>query len=251
LNPGGTVVTVGGEQVAVTSSKKSKAGSVTGTGDDWSVTIGGRKSTGGAEPLTSGGVIQIPQGGSVRVNGSGYAPGTTVTIYYLSPALLLGSITVDSYGSFAGDVVLPAALRSGNAVIQVNGYANAEVVRSYSQGVRITKSQTLKEHKITKTVYFAAGSSRLSPAALRSLAAVAKAVPPRAKSVSVVSTGYVQRTPDTRNDYTLSTARAVRVANQLKVNGLKGKYYVTGRGIAKESGIKGRKVVVTITYTMR
>ena len=251
LNPGGTVVTVGDNQVSVNTSKKSKAGSVTGTGDGWSVTIGGRKSTGGVEPLSSGGVVQIPQGGSVRVNGSGYAPGTTVTIYYLSPALLLGSITVDSDGSFAGNVVFPAALRSGNAVIQVNGYANAEVVRSYSQGVRITKSQTLKERKITKTVYFAAGSSRLSPVAMRSLAAVANAVPSGAKSVSVVSAGYVQRTPDTRNDYTLSTARAVRAANQLKVNGLKGKYYVTGRGIAKESGIKGRKVVVTITYTMR
>jgi hypothetical protein len=66
--------------------------------------------------------------------------------------------------------------------------------------------------------------------------------------VSVVSTGYVQGTSDTSNDVTLSTQRAVTVAAQLKADGLKGKYYVTGRGVAKESGPMGRKVIVTVTY---
>ena len=88
-----------------------------------------------------------------------------------------------------------------------------------------------------------------SRAARATLAEAAKSVPKGAKSVSVLSTGYVQGTANTSNDYTLSTARASNVAKALKGDGLAGKYYVTGRGIAKESGAKGRKVIVTVTYS--
>jgi len=56
-------------------------------------------------------------------------------------------------------------------------------------------------------------------------------VPKGAKSVSVVNTGYVQGTSDTSNDFSLSTARASKVAAQLKADHLSGKCYVTGRGI--------------------
>jgi hypothetical protein len=34
----------------------------------------------------------------------------------------------------------------------------------------------------------------------------------------------------------------------MKADKLVGKYYVTGRGVAKESGALGRKVIVTVTY---
>jgi len=102
---------------------------------------------------------------------------------------------------------------------------------------------------VKKTVYFAAGSSWLSPTTKATLADAVKAVPKGAKSVSVVCTGYVQGTSDTSNDFTLSTARASNVAAQMKAGKLAGKYYVTGRGIATEAGAKGRKVIVTVTYS--
>jgi hypothetical protein len=251
LQPGGTVVTVGGEQVPVTTTPKSKTGSVAGSGDGWTLEIGGRMPSGGVKPLSSTGVVQIPQGGGVHVSGSGYEPGTTVPVYALNPALLLGTFTVGADGSFSGTVTLPAAIRAGDAVIQVNGYASAGVVRSYSLGVKVARNAAAKVRTVTATVYFAAGSSWLNPTARTVLDGLVAAVPKGAKSVSVVCTGYVQETPSTSNDYTLSTQRAAKTAAQLKADHLSGKYYATGRGIAKDTGAKGRKVIVTITYTVR
>ncbi|MFZ4756418.1 MAG: beta strand repeat-containing protein [Miltoncostaeaceae bacterium] len=248
LQPGGTDVTVGGTPVTVTTTPVPKTGSVAGTGDGWTVTVGGRTPAGGVEPLTSAGDVQIPQGGGVHVSGSGYQPGTTVAVYAMNPALLLGTFTVGADGSFASTVTLPAGISAGNAVIQVNGYASAGVVRSYSLGVKVARVAGAKVLTVKRTVYFAAGSSWLSPTTKSTLADAVKAVPKGAKSVSVVCTGNVQGTSDTSNDFTLSTARATNVAAQLKADKLVGKYYVTGRGIAKESGALGRKVIVTVTY---
>ena len=145
-------------------------------------------------------------------------------------------------------MALPAAITPGDAVIQVNGYASAGVVRSYSLGVKIARNAKAKVHTVKKTVYFAAGSSWLSPDAKATLTDAVKSLPKGAKAVSAVCTGYVQGTSDTSNDFTLSTQRAKKVAAQMEADKLTGKYYVTGRGIAKESGAKGRKVIVTVTY---
>jgi len=251
LLPGETLATLGGQQVPVATTTVPKSGSVSGSGVGWTVTVGGRTPSGRVQPLTSTGGVQIQQGGGVHVSGSGYAAGSTVMVYSLQPALLLGSVTVGADGSFAGTVTLPAAITPGRAVIQLNGYASAGVVRSYSLGVKVVRNSTVKVRTVTATVYFAAGSSWLNPTARAVLDGLATAVPKGAQSVSVVCKGYVQGTPSTSNDFTLSTQRAVRTAAHLKADRLSGKFYATGRGIAKDPGAKGRKVIVTITYKVR
>lgn len=251
LRPGGSVVLVGGEPGSASSSPNRPGGSVTTSGDGWSVTTGGRKPSGSVQPLSPAGGVQVPQGGGVRVSGSGYQPGTSVQVYGLNPGTLLGSLTVDASGKFAGTVTLPATMSPGTAVLQVNGYTPTATVRSLSFGIEVVKGSEPRVRKASTTVYFAEGSSRLDIKAQRTLAAFVKSLPRGALSVSVVSTGYVQGTRDTSNDFTLSTDRATKVADQLKVDKLRGKYFVTGRGVGKEQGAKARKVVVTVSYRTR
>lgn len=250
LPPGGSLVTVGGLPTQTSSSSDEKAGTQTTSGDGWQLKVGGRGADGQPQPTTSAGTVQVPQGGGVFVQGSGYAPGTTVVIYALNPAIQLGTLTVGPDGTFRGTLPLPASIAPGSAVIQVNGYAPDMQVRSASFGLRVIADKTGTLQTTSTTVYFAAGSSHLSADAKKALAKTAKSLPKGAEGIRVSSVGYVQGTSDTSNDYTLSTARATVVADQLKKDKLKGTYLISGRGVAKESGAKGRKVVVTITYRL-
>lgn len=251
LTPGGTEVTTGGAPTPVKTVPNKKKDTVTSSGDDWKVTTAGRTPAGTTTTLGPKNSVQIPQGGTVVVSGSGYQPGTMVQVYAMNPALLLGILTVGANGTFRGNVTWPAGLPAGASVLQMNGYSVNDVVRSYSLGINVTKVPAARVKTVTSTIYFAAGSSKLSPEAMRKLAKIASSVPKGAKATTIVSAGYVQPTPDKSNDFTLSTARATTVADQLKVNKLKGKYFITGRGVAKEKDARGRKVVVTITYTVR
>ena len=251
LRPGGSVVLVGGEPGLASSSRNRPGGSVTTSGDGWSVTTSGRTPSGSVQSLSPVGGVQVPQGGSVRVSGSGYQPGTPVQIYGLNPGTLLGGFKVDASGKFAGTVALPATMSPGMAVLQVNGYTPTATVRSLSLGIEVINVSESAVRKASTSVYFAEGSSRLDTQAQRTLAAFVKSLPRVALSVSVVSTGYVQGTRDTSNDFTLSTDRATKVADQLKADRLRGRYFVTGRGVAKEQGAKARKVIVTVSYRTR
>ncbi len=250
LTPGGTTVTTGGQPTPVTTVPNKTGGTVTSSGDDWSLTTGGRTPAGKSQPTSPTGVVQVPQGGSLVVSGKGYEPGTSVQVYAMNPALLLGTFTVGADGTFRDSVTWPAGLGTGAGVLQVNGFSTSGAVRSYSLGLGVIKDASGKVHTVTKTVYFAAGSSWLSPNAKSTLADAVKSVPKGAKSVSVVCTGYVQGTSDTSNDFTLSTARATKVAAQMKADKLAGKYYVTGRGQAQQTGASARRVQVIVTYAV-
>ena len=248
LTPGGTTVTTDGQPTPVTTVPNKAGGTVTSTGDDWSLTTGGRTPAGKSQPTSPTGVVQVPQGGSVVVSGKGYEPGTSVQVYAMNPALLLGTFTVGADGTFRDSVTWPAGLGTGAGVLQVNGFSTSGAVRSYSLGLGVIKDASGKVRTVERTVYFAAGSSWLSPTAKTTLAKTVASVPKGATLVSVVATGFVQGTSDTSNDFTLSTARATKAAAQMKTDKLVGKYFVTGRGVATESGALGRKVIVTVTY---
>ncbi len=248
LTPGGTTVATGGQPTPVTTVPNKAGGTVTSSGDDWSLTTGGRTPAGKSQPTSPTGVVQVPQGGSVVVSGKGYESGTSVQVYAMNPALLLGTFTVGADGTFRDSVTWPAGLATGAGVLQVNGFCTSGAVRSYSLGIGVIKDASGKVRTVERTVYFAAGSSWLSPTAKAALAKTVASVPKGATLVSVVATGYVQGTRDRSNDFTLSTARATKAAAQMKADKLVGKYYVTGRGVAKESGALGRKVIVMVTY---
>lgn len=247
VKPGATSALVDGVVVPTTVTRDPAAGGVTSSSGTWNVTVGGRTAAGAVTPAV-GDVVRIPEGGGVFVSGSGYAPGQQVVVYAMNPALQLGTFTVRFDGSFSGTVPLPGSVAPGNAVIQVNGYSSTMQVRSLSVGIKVLKDASGKTVTSRTSVYFAAGSSWLNPAGRARLARLVKGLPAGSVTISVVSMGYVQGTASTSNDYTLSTARATVVARQLRADGLKGKYFVSGRGVAKETGAKARRVEVAITY---
>jgi flagellar motor protein MotB len=122
-------------------------------------------------------------------------------------------------------------------------------VRTASLGVVLTADKKAVVKRVSTTVYFASGSPVLDDKAKALLAAAAKKIPKGATKVNVQSIGYVQGTAYTANDLKLSTARAENAAAQLKRDGVAGKYFVSGRGVAKERGATARRVEVVIAYT--
>lgn len=247
--PGKSRATQDGIPIQTTLSTDPSFDRATIMGDGWDVSLVSNTPPDKGARIGPAGVMLIPQGGRIVVSGRGYAPGTRVQVYAMNPALLLGTIAVDADGRFSGSLDAPPTITPGDVVLQVNGYAVNLSVRSASFGVSIVKPvDAARFKKEEATILFAAGSSRLSGAAKQDLARVAQGVPAGARSVVVVSTGYVQGTRDTANDHALSTARAANVAQALKAGGLKARYYVTGRGVAVERGPLARKVVVRISY---
>ena len=239
---------VDGVPTTVTSTADTARVSITVTGQDWSLNAAARSTQGLPQPLAQGGVMQVPVGGGVLIQGSNYQPGSTVVIYVLNPSRELGTITVSSDGAFRGLIPLPGSMAQGNAVLQVNGPAPTMKNRSVSLGMRVVKAAPGQVFKRSTTVYFASGSSKLTAASLTKLATLAASVPKGAKSVRVVTTGFLQPTPETSNYPTLVSLRANNVVAQLKKVGLPGQYRIARSGRASESTPLGRKVVVSVTF---
>jgi hypothetical protein len=67
----------------------------------------------------------------------------------------------------------------------------------------------------------------------------------------VQSVAYVQPEDYRGNDFVLSAKRAASVDSRLKAKGVKGRYYASGRGRAKETGAKARRTEFVIAYTVK
>ena len=69
-------------------------------------------------------------------------------------------------------------------------------------------------------------------------------------AVRTLALGFVQPTLGTANDQSLSLARADSLKSYLRKLGLKGPVTARGDGVSSESGAAGRKMSVSIRYTL-
>lgn len=76
-------------------------------------------------------------------------------------------------------------------------------------------------------------------------------IPRSATNVTVQSVAYVQPEDYRGNDFKLSAQRAQNVGSRLKAKGVKGRYYVSGKGRAKQTGSKARRTEIVIAYTIK
>lgn len=273
LPPGKGAVTQNGVVIDVTVAPNSSRNGVVFDGDDWRLNLAGTLPGGNAAPLNARGQLEIVQGRGLRTAGTGFAANTTAEVYLLPPTgtssrtyrskqesrvsaatpltapLLLGPVQVGADGTFVGTLPVPLTVAPGDYVSQVVGYSPSMQVRTASLGVVLTADKKAVVKRVSTTVYFASGSPVLDDKAKALLAAAAKKIPKGATKVNVQSIGYVQGTAYTGNDLKLSTARAENAAAQLKRDGVAGKYFVSGRGVAKERGATARRVEVVIAYT--
>jgi uncharacterized repeat protein (TIGR02543 family) len=274
LPPGKGVVTQGGAVVDVTVAANSSKTGYEFDGDDWKLNLAGTLPGGNSAPLNSRGQLEIVQGRGLRTAGTGFAANTTAEVYLLPPAdgprgavrskqsvrdsvavpltapLLLGPVQVGADGTFVDTLPVPLTVAPGDYISQVVGYSPSMQVRTASLGVVLAADKKAVVKRVSTKVYFASGSPVLDAKAKASLSAAAKKIPKGATKINVQSIGYVQGTSYTGNDLKLSTARAVNAAAHLKRDGVLGKSYVSGRGVAKESGATARRVEVVIAYTV-
>lgn len=99
---------------------------------------------------------------------------------------------------------------------------------------------------VRTTVYFDVLSSKLSPASQRALNDLVAKAQARGTIVCSVVVGYVQPTPRTSNDISLSTSRATSVADYLARQGVDRIVRTEGLGRAEEQGARARRATATI-----
>ena len=111
---------------------------------DGTVTLSLRSSdaAGTAIPIDSSRTLQFDQGGRATTDGSGFAPGTHVSVFiYVSNGapVLLGTVLVGADGTFRATVLIPASLPPGNYTLQLNGIDRTHTPRSGSLGVEVAE----------------------------------------------------------------------------------------------------------------
>jgi uncharacterized repeat protein (TIGR02543 family) len=251
VKPGGSAVSEGGVPVATTVSPTSAGTGLKVTAPNWTLDLGGLTPQGTPAKLGSGGALEVQTGGSLAVSGSGFAPGTEAKVYLIAPSLTLGTFIVGADGTFSGSVPVPLTLAPGSYLVQVNGYSPSLTVRSATIALGLTGQERVIVKRIRRTVYFDSMSASLDAKSRRILDRATKLVPRSASKVTVQSIGFVQPTMFRGNDFTLSTQRARNVGARLRLDKVKGAYYVSGRGRAKQSGAKARRTEIVIAYTIK
>jgi outer membrane protein OmpA-like peptidoglycan-associated protein len=177
-------------------------------------------------------------------SGNGFMANSPVKMYIL-PATYIGTLTVDDAGAYQGSLPIPAGLLAGSQTLQANGFAPSGAVRSLSLGIMVKRGRTVLTKSERANVFFDPMSPVISPEGKAKLDVLVKRA--TRNGVRTVAIGFVQETPTTSNDESLSTQRARNVAAYLRSRGLAGAYVVRGDGIAGP-GATARRVNVTVSY---
>ena len=81
-------------------------------------------------------------GQRVTLSGSGYAPGTTVTVLVHSEPQILTTIVTDAAGSFSVEVTLPRGLPAGRHTLVASGLDALGNVRTLTLPVTVARGTT-------------------------------------------------------------------------------------------------------------
>lgn len=147
-NPGNTGVSVG----------RPASGSSAG----FDITLEGVDAAGDPVELSPEGLLILSEDRRVAAAGSGFTPEAPVAFYLISPGaqvvsqvsafgwlspasggqILLGMLTVDGTGDFAGTLILPDGLSSGDYLVQAVGPTSDGEILSITLGVRVEASAT-------------------------------------------------------------------------------------------------------------
>jgi outer membrane protein OmpA-like peptidoglycan-associated protein len=116
------------------------------------------------------GAFTAQAGTKVQVSGDGFLAGSLVASY-LPGALAdsLGQATVKDDSSFEVVASIPASLKAGQYVFQVNGLGNSVTVRSVNLGLQVLAAAPSNSIAISKRVIFGSSSAALSLKASKNL----------------------------------------------------------------------------------
>ena len=89
-----------------------------------------------AETLAVSTTVAVP-GQPVTVSGSGYEPGTTVTITFESTPQVVGVVTADAAGRFTAEIVVPTDATPGMHTIRATGLGADGTTRVMVAAIRV------------------------------------------------------------------------------------------------------------------
>lgn len=248
-------MTVGGSQVQFTTTTNRQTGTVEVSGGDLEIIVDPQAADGSNLPIGPNGTPIVNAGGDIVSSGRGFAPDTPVNFYLIrnGEAIFIGTLDVQSDGSFAGSVSIPRGLQAGTYTLQVNGLTESTRLRalvtrviSINILVTVTPPTRQSELKAVRTiVYFDVFSAKLLPSAKRQLDILVKRLP-RKKSNLVRVVGFVGPGGSAMHVQALSAARAASVAQYLRTKGVRGRYVLEIGGSAKINAPSARRASVLV-----
>lgn len=156
--PGHSVVVINGNEVSVGTTSTPGSAALTVTGEGWTAAIGGVEEDGDKMTLDAQGRLIVNRDGSVRVTGTGFAPGTTVDVWLFSTPTFLGDVVVRPDGTFDQLLALPDGIEVGEHTVQMNGLGESGEVYSVSSGL-IVKASPVAPAPKEKELAFTGGNA--------------------------------------------------------------------------------------------
>jgi titin len=92
--------------------------------------------------LAAGSSSTVAPGKTVTVTGTGYAPGSSVSVVIYSTPQVLTTIIADASGNFSVQVTIPAGLAAGSHTLVASGVDASGVLRYVTLPVTVTSSGT-------------------------------------------------------------------------------------------------------------
>ena len=241
LKPGTSLVTVDGVPYEINVAPNGDANAIQLTATDWNLKLQAKGENGQPLALDDQNRIIVDPGLAAAFTGTGFMPNSDVYVYAFSESKFMGIIRTDMNGNFSSSLPVPN-LAVGGHTIQLNGLSPKGEVRSASVGVVVQPKTLVASGK----VYFAYASSKLDAKAKSAIAAIAKKAKAAKGNIMVKIVGWAQPTANSRSHVALSNARAASVAAALKAAGVKGKYSISGKGLAKSNVPASRYAVITV-----
>ena len=93
-------------------------------------------------PLGPDGSLVVSAAGGIPMVGSGFAAGSTVTLFMFSTPVTLGTATVNAAGAYSTTAVIPGSTTTGSHTIQVVGTSTAGQPIALSLGVTVKSAAT-------------------------------------------------------------------------------------------------------------
>lgn len=216
--------------------------------ENLSLAVSAVTSDGGLAPINSRGAVQVGQGMSLAVTGSGFKPDSKVALWMFSAPRNFGFVLTDSSGSFAAEVPMPSDIIPGDHTVQINGQHTNGSTRSLNLGVEMSLKQAPTKHtaRVVTRIQFDRQSVLLTPETQRQLSLIAKKI--KSKSgVIVKCTGYTQG-GFVGSFYNLAQRRADAVCQRLRELGVDAKFESVGIGPANPATELSRRTTITLVY---
>jgi uncharacterized repeat protein (TIGR02543 family) len=189
---GQNVVVVNNVATPVSTTVTTDKQGITVVTPDWQFSLKvAASATPGSAPTeaVSGTQLVVAAGATVAVAGEQFQAGTQVKVWLRSTPQLLGTVTVNTDGSFASSLPIPAGLEVGNHTLVLQGLNNKNELQNAQASLLVKAASAAPETVKQLKIYFPVGGARVSFVTHRGLVAAANVVR-GLKNVSVVATTY-------------------------------------------------------------